>query len=179
MASLNKNSIVAVTLTIGFSDTITLVRSDNETLEFVSLTANRPIPNLTISSSKSNGNLVISISGKHEMIDVFQNNQIRHIPRESAVQYDLGALNDSPGPENIRKFFREDSILNPEIIEVSNSFSDIDKEERRVFDLLPQMSDTITYTLNYTNNSSSASATFTQLVRIHFPSISSTLGDYI
>lgn len=128
MATLDKNILNSVLVENAFNESVTLVADSlvnqtitlYETLEFLSLSADQDIGELSSNVYDSGNNLVIDISGNHKL-EIFDQNIIETIKRGSS------------------------DLLEEPL--TSNSFDELDSEERQCFNY---QIDTRTITVNFT-----------------------------
>lgn len=155
MATLDKTVLIPVDVEENFSDSLLLSAysittgvppseiTRYEQLEFISLSADQDIGNLIIMAMDSGNNLSISISGSHKL-SIFDQNEIKTITRGSS------------------------DLIEPPL--TSDSFDDLDPEEKQCFSYVidPRFTITINYTLTYRSTfdglSSFETVDFTQVV---------------
>lgn len=139
MASISKTTIQAVDTGETFSDSVTISSDDSprNNLVYVDYTTDKDISGVTVSINDSGVDLIVTISGDHGL-DPF-NNVIKHIPRGSSTNW------DSP--------------------QTDDAFSDVNAEQRQVYNWTPDYNDsTVTFTINFTEDSVPDSKQFTQII---------------
>lgn len=155
MATLDKTALISVDVEENFTDQIKLIAdsqtsgvppneiTEYESLEFVSLSADQDISELSSFASQDNNDLVITISGNHKL-ELFDQNEIKAITRGSSDKL-------------------EDPII-------TDSFDDLNPDDQQVFSFIidQRLSITVNFELEYISTfqglSSLETANFTQVV---------------